>query len=170
MTDTTTTATDTSEEVYMPSGGDGGRVGGMSFETLAVSAFIFGIFAIVAAIFAIGMSARAVEVANNGGGGGGTEASAGGGGGGGAASVDVAMSEFAFDPSDIKVAENGKIVLTNNGQMEHDFSVEGLTSDLIKPGASGELELKGVAPGEYKFICTVAGHEAAGMKGTITVG
>lgn len=80
------------------------------------------------------------------------------------------MSEFAFDPSDIKVAENGKIVLTNNGQMEHDFSVEGLTSDLIKPGASGELELKGVAPGEYKFICTVAGHEAAGMKGTITVG
>lgn len=98
MTDTTTTATDTSEEVYMPSGGDGGRVEDVSFETLAVSAFIFGIFAIVAAIFAIGMSARAVEVANNGGGGGGTEASAGGGGGGGAASVDVAMTEFRVRP------------------------------------------------------------------------
>lgn len=148
--------------------GDSGRIGGMSFETLAVCAFIFGIFAIVAAVFAIGMSARAVEVAGQGGGAGSGDAVAGG--GGGPATVDVAMKEFAFDPSDIKVAADGTIVLSNNGSMEHDFKVENLTSEMVKPGGSGELSLKGLAPGQYKFICSVPGHEAAGMKGTITVG
>lgn len=152
------------------SGQTPGRVGGTSFETLAVSAFIFGVFAIVAAVFAIGMSARAVEVANRGGGGGGAAAPSGGGGGGGAAEVQVKAVEFAFDPKDIKIAENGKIILTNAGSVQHDISVEGVKSDLVDPGKTGELVLKGVAPGTYKFFCTVPGHEAAGMKGTITVG
>lgn len=158
--------TDTKDQTTVSDQGNAKRVGGMSFETLAVSAFIFGVFAIVAAVFAIGMSARAVSVANGGGGGG----SAGGGGGGGAAQVEVKATEFAFDPSEIKVAENGKIVLKNDGAVQHDFSVEGMTMDLVDPGNTGELELKGLAPGEYKFICTVPGHEAAGMKGTISVG
>lgn len=146
------------------------RVGGMTFETLAVSAFIFGVFAIVAAVFAIGMSARAVSVANGGGGGTG---SAGGGGGGGAATLEVSASEFAFDPSDLAVAENGKIVLSNKGSVQHDIAVkedESFTMDLVDPGSTGELDLSGLAPGEYNVFCTVPGHEAAGMKGTLTVG
>ncbi|MCB1258028.1 MAG: cupredoxin domain-containing protein [Microthrixaceae bacterium] len=159
MTDTTTTEVQTTQ--------GSGRVGGTTFETLAISAFIFGIFAIVAAVFAIGMSARAVEVAN--GGGGGSKATTGG-GGGGAAEVQVKATEFAFDPKDIKVAENGKIILDNAGAVQHDFQVEGLTMDMVDPGKTGELVLTGLAPGEYTFICTVPGHEAAGMKGTITVG
>lgn len=148
------------------------RIGGMTFETLAVSAFIFGVFAIVAAVFAIGMSARAVSVANGGGGGGGT-ATAPGGGGGGAATLDVGATEFAFDPSEMTVAENGKIVLTNNGTVQHDIAVkedESFTMDLVDPGETGELDLSGLAPGEYYVFCTVPGHEAAGMKGTLTVG
>ncbi len=141
---------------------------GMTFETLAVVGFIFGVFAMVAAVFAIGMSARAVEVAGSGGGGsGGGEAAA---GGGGPASVDVDMKEFAFDPNDITVAADGKLVLNNVGEVAHDLSIGDLTSELVDPGASGELDLAGLEPGEYSFICTVPGHEAAGMKGTIKVG
>lgn len=153
-------------------GSDSKRVGGMTFETLAVSAFIFGVFAIVAAVFAIGMSARAVSVANGGGGGGGGTGSAGG-GGGGAATLEVDATEFAFDPSALAVAENGKIVLTNSGSVQHDIAVkedDSFTMDLVDPGATGELDLSGLAPGEYNVYCTVAGHEAAGMKGTLTVG
>lgn len=137
----------------------------MSFETLAVVGFIFGVFAMVAAVFAIGMSARAVEVAGQGGGGGGSESS-----GGGPSSVEVGMKEFAFDPSTIKVAADGKLVLKNNGELAHDLAIGDLASDMVDPGATGELDLAGLAPGEYTFICQVPGHEAAGMKGTITVG
>lgn len=149
------------------------RIGGMTFETLAVSAFIFGVFAIVAAVFAIGMSARAVSVATGGGGGGGTGSAGGGGGGNGAVTLEVSASEFAFDPSSLAVAENGKIVLNNVGTVQHDIAVkedESFTMDLVDPGSSGELDLSGLAPGEYNVFCTVPGHEAAGMKGTLTVG
>lgn len=145
----------------------------MSFETLAVSAFIFGVFAIVAAVFAIGMSARAVSVANAGGGGGGGTPSAGGGGGGGAEVIEVSATEFAFDPSALVVAENGKIVLTNDGTVQHDIAVkenDAFEMSLVDPGETGELDLSGLAPGEYNVYCTVPGHEAAGMKGTLTVG
>ena len=48
---------------------------GTTFETLAVCGFIFGLFAIVAAIFAVGLAARAASDASGSGGGG----SAGGG-------------------------------------------------------------------------------------------
>ncbi|HTO01087.1 MAG TPA: cupredoxin domain-containing protein [Microthrixaceae bacterium] len=138
----------------------------MTFETLAVVGFIFGIFAMAAAVFAVGLSARAVEVSGRSGGSGGTEAAA---GGGGPSSVDVEMKEFAFDPNDIKIAADGKLILSNNGAMAHDLAIGDLASEMIDPGGKGELDLKGLAPGEYTFICQVAGHEAAGMKGKITV-
>lgn len=139
---------------------------GMNFETLAVVGFIFGIFAMVAAVFAIGLAARAVEVSGQGGGSGAAATS----GGGGPSSVDVSMKEFAFDPNDIKVAADGKLMLSNVGEMAHDLAIGDLASEMIDPGGKGELDLTGLAPGEYTFICQVAGHEAAGMKGKITIG
>lgn len=150
-----------------PDGSSDGRARGMTFETLAVVGFIFGVFAIAAAVFAIGLSARAVEVSGRNQGSGGGEAAA---STGGPKSVDVSMKEFAFDPKDIKVAADGKLLLSNTGAMAHDLAIGDLASEMIDPGSKGELDLKGLAPGSYTFICQVAGHEAAGMKGTITVG
>ncbi|MGB6058376.1 MAG: hypothetical protein WBF71_08920, partial [Microthrixaceae bacterium] len=115
----------------------------MNFETLALVGFIFGIFAMVAAVFAIGLAARAVEVSGQGGGSGAAATS----GGGGPTSVDVSMKEFAFDPNDIKVAADGKLMLSNVGEMAHDLAIGDLASEMIDPGGKGELDLTGLAPG-----------------------
>ena len=107
----------------------------------------------------------------------------GGGGGGGsssgqpAGSTKVTMSEYKFDPADISV-KSGKVtfLLVNSGTMSHDMvlmSSDGSKSlgrsELIQPGNSGELTIDKLAAGSYRFVCDQPGHEAQGMKGTLTV-
>ena len=65
------------------------------------------------------------------------------------------------------------ITLTNESPLEHNVAVaqdarELGRSDTIK---RSETDLKvNLRPGEYEFYCTVDGHRAAGMEGTLTVG
>jgi FtsP/CotA-like multicopper oxidase with cupredoxin domain len=56
--------------------------------------------------------------------------------------------------------------------MEHNFTVQGTSyaSARIAPGASAVLDLSGLSDGTYTAVCNVPGHEASGMKVTITVG
>jgi manganese oxidase len=63
-------------------------------------------------------------------------------------------------------------VVTNDGTMAHDLEVVGtdLITPMLQPGESATLDLSGLEPGTYTVICTVPGHEAAGMTGTLTVG
>lgn len=133
---------------------------GTTFETLAVCAFIFGVFAIVVAAFAVGLAARAVEDAKAAGS---APVSA------AAATTEVSLEDFAIKPAEMEVAAGAVIKITNHGAVPHDFAVGGLVSDMIDPGASGELDLAGLAPGSYPTRCQVPGHEAAGMKGTLVV-
>ena len=54
----------------------------------------------------------------------------------------------------------------------HDFVIEGVPGfKLVTPGSgdtdSGKVKLK---KGKYTFYCTLPGHRAAGMVGTLTVG
>jgi uncharacterized cupredoxin-like copper-binding protein len=42
------------------------------------------------------------------------------------------------------------------------------TGDVVDPGSASTLSAK-LKPGSYTFFCPVPGHEAAGMKGTLTV-
>lgn len=132
---------------------------GTTFETLAVCAFIFGVFAIVVAAFAVGLAARAVEDAKTAGS---APVSA-------ASTTEVSLEDFAINPADIEVAAGAVLKITNRGAVPHDFAVGGLVSDMLDPGASGELDLAGLAPGTYPTLCQVPGHEAAGMKGTLVV-
>ena len=70
-----------------------------------------------------------------------------------------------------------EVDLKNSGEIDHNFSVtdhgnEGLQNlniDVtIKPGESGSTTIN--APeGVYYFFCNQPGHEAAGMRGYITV-
>jgi plastocyanin len=140
---------------------------GSTFETLAVTAFIFGMFAVVISIFAVGLAGRAISEARDGNGGGGGD---GGGAPGGVETSEVAMSEFAFDPSELLVPEGAVLTLVNEGAVVHNMSVDGTASEMVDAGAEGELDLAGVAPGTYEFRCDVAGHAEAGMVGSITIG
>ena len=84
----------------------------------------------------------------------------------------VSGTEFAFDPSTLTATADTAfaVELANAGTIEHDFTIEGRESDkvVVAAGKKGTATFT-LAAGTYKFYCSVAGHEAAGMKGTLTV-
>ncbi|HWC46562.1 MAG TPA: plastocyanin/azurin family copper-binding protein [Casimicrobiaceae bacterium] len=83
--------------------------------------------------------------------------------------VAVTASEFRFTLSKTSVP-SGEIVFTvvNNGKLAHNFWIDGKTTPLVQPGASATLRVT-LDPGTFTYICTVPGHAAAGMKGSLTV-
>ncbi len=83
--------------------------------------------------------------------------------------VTVTMKEFKFVFSS-KSVTGGPVAfkLVNKGALPHDLKIGGKTSALIKAGKSGTFKVT-LKKGKLAFVCTVAGHAAAGMKGTLTV-
>lgn len=92
-----------------------------------------------------------------------------------AGSTAVTMTEFKFDPSTITVA-HGSVTfwLVNSGTTAHDMSIRDssgktlATSELVSAGDSKAFTVSNLAAGSYTFVCTQPGHEASGMKGTLT--
>ena len=57
----------------------------------------------------------------------------------------------------------------NKSQTVHDISVQGqATGKEVKGGGTSTIKVD-LKPGKYTFLCTVPGHAAAGMKGTLTI-
>jgi uncharacterized cupredoxin-like copper-binding protein len=83
--------------------------------------------------------------------------------------VAVTASEFKFKLSKPSVP-HGKVVFTlvNKGKISHDFWIGGKTTPLVPPGKSAKLTVT-LRAGKQLYLCTVPGHSAAGMKGTLTV-
>jgi high-affinity iron transporter len=112
--------------------------------------------------------ALAVALAACGGSGGGAPASA------AAATVKVGASEYRFDPSTVTVpAGSVTFEVTNNGTEEHEFDVfkgETVVDEIegLVPGLTRTLPVT-LEAGEYTFACKLAGHDALGMTGTLTV-
>ncbi|WP_052667266.1 multicopper oxidase domain-containing protein [Nitriliruptor alkaliphilus] len=86
-------------------------------------------------------------------------------------SVAVELSEFAIAPADITIPAGGTLEVVNVGNIPHDLAVvdEGIGTAMLNNGESESLSLAGLAPGTYTVHCTVAGHEAGGMKATLTI-
>ncbi len=90
-------------------------------------------------------------------------------------SIKVTMTEYKFDPSTI-TAPSGKIVfyLVNAGTTSHDLVIRDSAgnrldaSELVSAGDSFVFTVNNLAAGTYSYFCDQPGHEAAGMKGTIT--
>jgi plastocyanin len=107
-------------------------------------------------------------------------AGCGGGGGGGTAqpagSIKITMTEFKFDPSTIP-APAGKVVffLVNAGTTSHDMVIRDSTgkrlaaSELVSAGDSFVFTVSTLTAGTYTIFCDQPGHEASGMKGTLTI-
>jgi uncharacterized cupredoxin-like copper-binding protein len=78
-------------------------------------------------------------------------------------------TEFHFTLSK-KAAAKGVVTfkVTNRGKLEHDFKIGGKRTKLLAPGKTATLKVK-LKKGKFKFLCTVPGHAAAGMRGTLTV-
>jgi uncharacterized cupredoxin-like copper-binding protein len=87
----------------------------------------------------------------------------------GVATVTVTATEFKFKLSKLTVP-HGKVTFTvvNKGKVAHDFKINGKKTALVSPGKTAKLTMT-FAKGKFKYLCTVPGHAAAGMKGTLTV-
>jgi len=84
--------------------------------------------------------------------------------------ITVGAYDLRFDVHEIKATPGPlTVTLVNHGAVDHTFEIQG-TSLLLKanPGSSvtGTVTL---AKGTYTFECTIPGHAAAGMKGTVVV-
>lgn len=63
-----------------------------------------------------------------------------------------------------------RFTVVNQGAVAHDFSIAGRKTRLLQPGRSAVLVVSFARAARFAFRCTVSGHAALGMRGTLTVG
>jgi plastocyanin len=105
-----------------------------------------------------------------------TGCGAGGGSAQPAGSIKVTLTEFKFDPSTIS-APSGKVVfyLVNAGTTSHDMIIRDSSnnrlngSEPISAGDTFVFTVDSIPAGTYTYFCDQSGHEASGMKGTLTI-
>ena len=70
-----------------------------------------------------------------------------------------------------KTVKKGAVVfkVTNKGSLMHDFKIRGKKTPILAKGKAGTLNVTFAKAGKYAYLCTVPGHAAGGMKGTLTV-
>jgi uncharacterized cupredoxin-like copper-binding protein len=85
--------------------------------------------------------------------------------------VQVKGGEFFFRLSTKSAAKPGTVtfVFKNIGHVLHDFKINGKQTPLTQPGKTAKLVVTFKKKGNYRYLCSVPGHAAAGMKGTFTV-
>jgi plastocyanin len=88
----------------------------------------------------------------------------------GATTVRVTARDFSYSLSKRTVSA-GTVTfrLTNRGDQRHDFKIAGRKTAVIRSGGTATLRVRLRAGRRYRYICTVPGHEDAGMKGTLRV-
>jgi uncharacterized cupredoxin-like copper-binding protein len=59
-------------------------------------------------------------------------------------------------------------MVTNNGKIPHNFVIAGQQTLVLSPGKSQELDVT-FTLGSYPYLCSITGHAALGMKGTLLV-
>jgi plastocyanin len=106
----------------------------------------------------------------------GAATTAAGGGGGGGQTLQLAADPggaLKFDKTSLEASE-GKVTIdfTNDSSLSHNVTIDGPGvedegTDTIK-GSTANITLD-LKPGNYTFYCSVDGHRAAGMEGTLVV-
>lgn len=111
-----------------------------------------------------------------------------------ATTVTLNAADFSFSPASIDVVAGQpvKIVVQNTGVQIHDFTIRAIPLDgaahgsaaaddhahtagdsavhvAAQVGATSTIEFTPAESGTYEFECSVAGHKAAGMVGTLSV-
>jgi uncharacterized cupredoxin-like copper-binding protein len=82
----------------------------------------------------------------------------------------VKATEFQYALSKSTVSRGTVMFkVKNTGHLKHDFKINGKKSKVLNPGASTTLTVSFSKAGKFSYICTVAGHAQAGMKGELTV-
>jgi plastocyanin len=103
-----------------------------------------------------------------------------------ATELEVRMDSFFFDPADTTVVADTNVevtVLNVDSNLEHtwvviapgneissedDYDEGDALFDLAADAQRSAIGTLSLPAGEYQVICTIPGHFAAGMKGTVT--
>ena len=84
----------------------------------------------------------------------------------------IDLVDIAFNPRGFSIPANTPTVVTfvNQGASVHSFTIDELNvhSGDIQPGQSTTVTIDAPA-GAYAYYCSIPGHRAAGMVGTLTV-
>ena len=107
--------------------------------------------------------------------------------------VSVVLTEYSYTPStlDFKAGVPYKLEIQNKGTVKHYFTAQDFFKSIatkkvqskadgeikapyfsaleVFPGRSLDIYFVPVKKGTYKFHCTIEGHEAQGMHGTIVI-
>ncbi|HVM19429.1 MAG TPA: cupredoxin domain-containing protein [Egibacteraceae bacterium] len=84
----------------------------------------------------------------------------------GADSATIRAVDIDFEPDslELQAGEPVNVTVVNEGRIVHDFTLEEADVHLdVEPGESAQTSLTIDEPGTYRAICTVTGHENAGM-------
>jgi uncharacterized cupredoxin-like copper-binding protein len=67
-----------------------------------------------------------------------------------------------------KPVKRGRVrfVVKNIGKLAHNFVIAGQATQLVLPGKTETLDAT-LAKGKFKFLCSITGHAALGMRGTL---
>jgi uncharacterized cupredoxin-like copper-binding protein len=77
---------------------------------------------------------------------------------------------WSMDTIYAKAGQTIEITLRNEGALDHNFVLAEQGLDvLLSPGTSETFEVSFDEPGTYHYICSIPGHEEAGMVGDIIV-
>lgn len=134
--------------------------------------------------FLIVLALAALLVVACGGGGGGEDA----GGAAPAALTFAGFDDFRFDPTNASVPAGAQVTLTlqNEGPaLEHSWvlvsdqadattvtdadAIGGASTGSVAAGESNSITFTAPPAGTYQYVCTIPGHAAGGMVGTLTV-
>jgi plastocyanin len=85
------------------------------------------------------------------------------------APAPVTMKDTFFDPPCVAASSTQTMILSNAGDLEHNFSVGDAMDIDVEPGEETETDPLGdfLAAGTYDFVCKY--HQAQGMVGVLTV-
>ena len=79
-------------------------------------------------------------------------------------------SEFRFTLAP-RTAKKGVVTfkVANKGALTHDFKIAGKKTKQLAKGKTATLRITFKKAGKYAYLCTLPGHAAGGMKGTLVV-
>ena len=100
--------------------------------------------------------------------------------------VVIGTDSFEFEPADIEVVAGSEVTIEfrNAGLLEHNWVVvsddvaldsaeptdalNDIATTIVRSGGSEVTTFIAPEPGDYSIVCTVPGHAAGGMVGTLT--
>ncbi len=89
------------------------------------------------------------------------------------AEITVVTTEFKFIPDNLMLKAGDRVRLTldnSEGKLPHDLKLVDLKISVVaQPGQKTTTEFVATKTGTFDFICSVPGHQAAGMVGKAIV-